>query len=217
MRQVGLLRLGSLTLSGLLLDAPAALAADEELDGHWIGGFDNRNTIVVIEATFSGSPQLTGKVDLPQRGEAGIPLQNVTLRGKAMSFEVPGVDGNLLFEGKFDTPTRVVGSVRQGLGHTRFRPAEDRARVTADDMAGVYGTYEWAPGKVLLVAPGQEKPIYVDFESGRTGALFALGRDEFVAGPSVSTGFPVVTRLRVERDGVGSRPAHRLRATWATP
>ena len=54
----------------------------------------------------------------------------------------------------------------------------------------MYGTYEWAPGKVLLVAPGQERPVYVDYESGRTGALFAVSRDEFIAGPSVSTGFP---------------------------
>ena len=42
--------------------------------------------------------------------------------------------------------------------------------------------------------------MYVDYDSGRTGALFAVGRDEFVAGPSVSTGYPVMIRLRVERD-----------------
>lgn len=199
MRQAGLLRFVGLTLSSLALCAPAAVAADAALEGRWIGGFDNRNRVVVIETTFTSSPQLTGKVDLPQRGEAGIPLRNVTQHGKALSFEIPGLDGNLLFEGKFETPTRMTGSVRQGLGYSRFVLLKT-APVTAGDMAGVYGTYEWAPGKVLLVAPGQEKPIYVDYESGRTGALFALGRDEFVAGPSVSTGFPVVIRLRVERD-----------------
>ncbi len=154
----------------------------------------------VIGAQFSGAPELVGTLDVPQRGESGIPLRDVSQHGRAMTFEAPGVDSNLLFEGKFVTPTRVVGSVRQGLGHTNFELIK-LAPLTREDMAGIYGTYEWAPGKVLLVAPGQGQPIYVDYESGRTGALFALGRDEFVAGPSMSTGFPVMIRLRMARDG----------------
>ncbi len=199
MRQVGLLRVGGLFLSSVLLCAPSARAEDGALEGRWIGGFENRNITVVLDATFSRAAALTGTIDLPQRAEAGIPLEHVVQRGRALSFEVPGLDGNLLFEGRFETPTRVTGSVRQGLGYTRFALLKI-APVTAADMEGVYGTYEWAPGKVLLVAPGQVHPIYVDYESGRTGTLFALGRDEFVAGPSVSTGFPIVVRLRTVRD-----------------
>ena len=38
--------------------------------------------------------------------------------------------------------------------------------------------------------------MYVDYESGRTGTLFPVSADEFVAGPSVSTGFPVEVRIR---------------------
>ena len=75
-----------------------------------------------------------------------------------MTFEVPGIDGNLLFEGKFVTPTQVVGSVRQGLGHSSFELIK-LATVGREELAGIYGTYEWAPGKVLLVAAGQEQPI----------------------------------------------------------
>lgn len=199
MRHAGLWRCGGLLILGALLDVTPAAAADGSLEGRWIGGFDNRNMVVVVEATFERQEKLSGTIALPQRGEAGIPLRHVTQRGRAMSFEVPGLGGNLLFEGRFDTATQMSGSVRQGLGYTRFTMLKI-APVTADDMAGVYGTYEWAPGKVLLVAPGQDRPVYVDYESGRTGALFALGRDEFIAGPSVSTGFPVAVRLRGERD-----------------
>jgi dienelactone hydrolase len=199
MRQVGLVRLGGLVISTALLPTAPAVANEGALEGRWIGGFANRNTVVVVDATFSGGPDLTGTIAVPQRGESGIPLRNVSQRGRSMSFEIPGQDGNLLFEGKFATPTQLTGSVRQGLGHTRFEMIK-LAAVTAADLAGVYGTYEWAPGKVLLVAPGQEQPVYVDYESGRTGALFALGRDEFVGGPSVSTGFPVMVRLRAVRD-----------------
>lgn len=199
MQQARLLRFGGLILSAVVLGASTAVAEDGTLEGRWIGGFDNRNTTVVVEATFTRAARLAGTIDLPQRAESGIPLSNVTQRGRRMSFEIPGLDGNLLFDGRFETPTRLTGSVRQGLGYTRFVLLKT-ASVTSTDMAGVYGTYEWSPGKVLLVAPGQERPVYVDYDSGRTGALFALGRDEFVAGPSVSTGFPVVMRLRTVRD-----------------
>ncbi len=200
MRQVGLLPLVGFSLSCALCGVAPVLAADGQLEGRWIGGFENRNTTVVLDATFLNEERLTGTIDLPQRGEAGIPLENVRARGRAVSFEVPGLGGNLLFEGRFHSPTRLEGSVRQGLAATNFAMVK-LAQVTAADLAGVYGTYEWAPGKVLLVAPGEEKPIYVDYETGRTGTLFAIGRDEFVGGPSVSTGFPIVVRLRIVRDG----------------
>ena len=200
MRQMGLLQVGVLVISATLMHSAPVAASGDALDGRWIGGFANRNTVVVLDATFTATPAWSGTVDVPQRGETGIPLRNVSQRGRAMTFEVPGLDGNLLFEGKFVTPTQVVGSVRQGLGHTTFELIKLSA-VGREDLAGIYGTYEWAPGKVLLVAQGQEQPIYVDYESGRTGALFALGRDEFVAGPSLSTGFPVMVRLRMVRDG----------------
>lgn len=199
MERLNLLRTGGCSLLALLFTASVAGAAEGNLEGRWIGGFENRNTVVALDATFTRADALTGSVDLPQRGESGISLKNVSQRGRKISFEIPGLDANLLFEGRFDTPTSLSGSVRQGLSYTRFTFIKT-APVSADDMAGVYGTYEWAPGKVLLVAPGQERPVYVDYDSGRTGALFALGRDEFVAGPSVSTGFPVTIRLRVERD-----------------
>ena len=202
MRQVGLLRLGGLFFSTALFGAAPAVAADGVLEGRWIGGFANRNTVVILDATFTGAAPIVGKVDLPQRAEAGIPLHRVAQHGRTMTFEIPGLDGNLLFEGKFLSPTQLAGSVRQGLGYTRFELLK-LAAVTSADMAGAYGTYEWAPGKVLLVTAGQERPVYVDYESGRTGTLFAVSRDEFIAGPSMSTGFPVAVRLRMVRDGAG--------------
>ena len=200
MQQVGLLQVVGLSLSATLLLVPAASAAPEpELEGRWIGGFDNRGTVVAVDATFNREDALTGTIDLPQRAEAGIPLRNVEQRGSSLSFEIPGHQANMQFDGRFDSAARVRGSVRQGLGYSRFELLK-LASLTREDLAGIYGTYEWAPGKVLLVAPGQHQPIYVDYETSRTGALFALGRDEYVAGPTMATGFPVALRLRMTRD-----------------
>ena len=200
MWQGGLLRISGLTLSTTLVLAPTVSAAPEpSLEGRWIGGFDNRGGIVAVDATFTGGEAPAGNIDLPQRAEVAIPLHNVTQRGRSMSFEIPGAEANLLFEGRFESPTRVRGSVRQGMGYSRFELLK-LAPVTRGDLAGAFGTYEWAPGKVLLVAAGQDHPVYVDYDSGRTGALYAISRDEFVAGPTMATGFPVALRLRMTRD-----------------
>ena len=56
MRQVGLLRLGGLVISATLMHTAPAAASDDALDGRWIGGFANRNTVVVLDARFSGAP-----------------------------------------------------------------------------------------------------------------------------------------------------------------
>ncbi|HTV02553.1 MAG TPA: alpha/beta fold hydrolase [Luteitalea sp.] len=200
MRRARLVGFSGLTLSALLAGpVSGAPGVEPALEGRWIGGFVNRGTVVVVEATFRGGASLTGDIDLPQRAEADIPLHGVSQRGKSMSFEIPGADANLLFEGRFETATQLRGSVRQGMGYTRFEMLK-LAPVTAGDLAGAYGTYEWAPGKVLLLAPGQDGAIYVDYETGRTGALFALGRDHLVGGPSVSTGYPVMIALKLTRD-----------------
>lgn len=204
MRRTSLQAFGGLTLSiTLLCTGPAVAGPDPSPEGRWVGGFDNRGGVVAVDARItSGGDALTGTIALPQRAEAGIPLRNVSARGRTMSFEVPGAEANLLFEGRFDSPTRVRGSVRQGLGYTRFE-LHKVAVLPAADLEGAYGTYAWADGKVLLIAPGDEQPIYVDYETGRTGALFPMSRDEFVAGPTMASGYPVTVRVRTQRDPSG--------------
>lgn len=192
-----------LTLSlSILLAGPAVAAAEPTLEGRWIGGFENRGTTVAVDARITGGATPSGTIALPQRAEAGIPLRNISARGRSMSFEVPGAEANLLFEGRFESPTRVRGSVRQGLGHTRFQLLRV-ATLAPNDLDGVYGTYAWGDDKVLLIAAGDEQPIYVDYDTGRTGALFPMSSDEFVAGPTMASGFPVTMRIRTERDADG--------------
>ena len=204
MRHGGLLRVAGLTFTSTLAIAPLVSAASgHSLEGRWIGGFENRGRIVTVDATFRGGEELTGTIDLPQRAEVGIPLRNVAQRGRSMTFEIPGQRDNLLFDGHFESGGRVRGSVRQGFGRASFELLKV-APLTPDDLKGVYGTYESGQGHVILVAPGQEGAVYVDYQSGRTGALFALGRDEFDAGPSMATGFPVELRLRTTRDPSGT-------------
>lgn len=200
MPNASLLNLRRLTCgAGLLLLLPGVSVGEPSLEGRWIGGFSNHGEIVPVEATFAGQTALTGTIDLPQRAELEIPLHDVRQRGSSVEFEVPGANANMLFEGRFENAGRVQGSVRQGMGYSRFELLR-LATLQPADLQGLYGTYEWAPGKVMLIAPGQSQPIYVDYDTGRTGTLFPIGRDELVAGPSVSTGYPVRLRLRANRD-----------------
>ena len=64
----------------------------------------------------------------------------------------------------------------------------------------MYGTYEWEPGKVLCWRRARSsRSTWIT--TPVAPARCSRSDGQFVAGPSVSTGFPVAVRLRMVRDG----------------
>lgn len=189
------------------LISPAPVRADSTLDGRWIGGFRGRDDLVAVEVTFTDKgADAAAVMDVPQRAEFGIPLEGISLKGDRLTFELPAAQHNMLFEGRLGPDGRIEGSVRQGpAGYSRFELLK-LAPLSSADMQGICGTYSWGKDKVLLVAPSGDGVIYVDYESGRTGALYAIGRDRFVGGPTMGTGYPVAIDVTFQRDtgGVGT-------------
>lgn len=190
------------------LMVPAVASAEPNFEGRWIGGFRGRDAVVAVEVAFSGhGPAADAVMDVPQRAEFGIALRNVTLKGDRLSFELPAAQHNMLFEGRLAADGRIEGSVRQGA--TGYSPFEllKLTRPSAADIQGICGTYRWGKDHVLLVAPSGNGVVYVDYDSGRTGTLYAVGRDRFVGGPTMGTGYPVAIDVTFERDagGVGTR------------
>jgi uncharacterized protein len=198
-----------LLLMAALVHGPVEAQAEPRLPGQWIGGFDGAAGTVAVDVTFTGDQGLTGVMSLPQRAEWNITLERVRQRGGRVSFELPGAIGNLFFEGRFKGDGRIEGSVRQGLAHSSFE-LHSVAVLPPADMAGLYGTYERSDGHVFLVAPGDTSPVYVDYASGRTGVLFALGRDRLIGGPTMGTGYPIAVDITFERDPGGVARRARL-------
>jgi uncharacterized protein len=198
-----------LLLVAALVHGPVEAQAEPRLPGQWIGGFDGIAGTVAVDVIFTAGGARAGAMSLPQRAEWNIVLERVRQRGSRVSFELPGALGNLLFEGRFKGDGRIEGSVRQGLAHSRFE-LHKVALLAPADLAGLYGTYERSDGHVFLVAPGDTSPVYVDYASGRTGVLFALGHGRLVGGPTMGTGYPITVDIRFERDPAGVATRARL-------
>lgn len=187
----------------------AAAATPAVIEGDWIGGFDAQDGTVFISAHLERKGEtLTGEIDLPLRGDRKIPLKNLSANDARLSFEVPGVSGNLLFEGRHQDGV-MSGSVRQARSTSRFELIK-LFSTTPESIARIVGNYELAPGRVILIAKSPSGAIYLDHAANRMGVLYPIGERTFVSGPSLVAGFPV--ELTVTFDAPPVAPMPTLRA-----
>jgi dienelactone hydrolase len=173
-------------------------------DGEWIGAFQGKDDWVFLQVRLGGEGKdMTGRADLPMNGEEAILLQNVGANDRRVTFELPGAQGNLLFEGELREGGRVTGSVRQGFAWSSFELLRTHtvARETLRSLAGDYEA--GGPEDVILVHTTQNGLAYVDYPTGRVGRLFAVGEDRFVSGPNVLSGFPVELSVSFRRNEAG--------------
>lgn len=171
-------------------------------EGLWIGALMTRTDPIFIRVVLGGEGDaVAGRADFPSSGERGILLQRVIVRGARVSFAVPGREADLQFEGRLEGD-RIEGVARQGVGEARFELVRARLGVDAsfDEMAG---HYEFGPGQVLLVFRGVLGPMFVDYRSGRLGSLHALIDGRYVAGPTLTSGYPVDITVTADRDAAG--------------
>lgn len=188
-----------------------AAATPAPIEGDWIGGFDGRDGTVFISAHFEmksdaqKGEMLSGQIDLPLRGDHQVPLQNISASDSKVSFEVPGANGNLLFEGRHQNGT-VSGSVRQATSSTRFEMIK-LAAPDPETTAQITGDYELAPGRVIFITKSPSGLLYLDQTGNRLGVLYPIAERTFVSGPSVVAGYPVELTVTFDRAENGTSPA----------
>jgi dienelactone hydrolase len=189
---------------GLAHSATALAEPATWVDGDWIGGFEGRDGTVYISAHFTADgDRLSGRLDLPTRGDVNVAMEHVDASEQGLSFEIAGVESNLLFEGRRKTGGRVSGNVKQASAATRFELIKVAA-LSSEVVDAVAGTYEIEPGRVVLVARGPNGLLYLDERAGRFGSLFALDAHTLVAGPSVVAGYPVDLTVTFDRGADGA-------------
>lgn len=189
----------SLCVSCAFMGSPASAGPFE---GQWIGGMQGKDSWIYLQARFGGEgADMTGRVDLPQNGEEALLLERVSAQASRLQFEIPGSGGNLVFDGQARGADRVVGTVRQGWAKSRFELLRLRP-LSVPQMNDLSGEYVGdTPGDVVLVFAQSSVLSYTDYANGRIGRLFALADGRFVAGPSVTAGFPVEITLQPLKDG----------------
>src|SRR6267378_8656566 len=76
-------------------------AAQQSLDGDWIGGIDFGKSWQSINLHFRTDQQvITGTLDLPQQGRNGLPLNRVVLESSHVRIEWQGRSGLAIYEGQ---------------------------------------------------------------------------------------------------------------------
>jgi pimeloyl-ACP methyl ester carboxylesterase len=89
--------------------------------GYWEGKIATSGIELAINVEFSeGAGGLAGTIDIPQQGAAGLALENITLAGDQLHFEIAGVGA--MFDGTV-TETGIAGDFGQGAATGTFELA----------------------------------------------------------------------------------------------
>lgn len=180
----------------------AAADGDPAHQGLWIGAIMVKDAPEFVRVVLAGEGETaTGRIDFPGRGERSILMKDVSVRGHHVAFAVPGRDDDLRFEGLLDGD-RIDGVAKQGAGAATFELV--RGTLGPDPaFDALAGHYEFEPGQVVLLYRGVLGPMFVDYRTGRIGSLHRLADGRYVAGPALTSGYPVEISVTFERDATG--------------
>ncbi|HUU36921.1 MAG TPA: serine hydrolase domain-containing protein, partial [Candidatus Desulfaltia sp.] len=97
--------------------ASEAAAEDPSLAGHWVGEVDVPGTKLDFDIDFALKPDggWSGDISIPMQNAKDLPLVNITLKGKDVSFEISGVPGSPTFKGVLsEDGQKISGELTQG-------------------------------------------------------------------------------------------------------
>jgi hypothetical protein len=97
----------------------ASEAASEKpsIAGHWVGEVEIPGTELGFDIDFSLKPDgnWSGDISIPAQNAKDLPLGNITVKGKDVSFEISGVPGAPTFKGALsDDGQKISGQFTQG-------------------------------------------------------------------------------------------------------
>lgn len=151
---------------GLLFYPSSPLAAKpSSLEGHWQGSIDIPGMTLSINIDFSRNPDgsWSGNISIPAQKAKDLPLANISLAGKEVSFEIAGVPGSPTFKGTIsDDGMKISGDFTQSgktFPFTLKREASPSAKAQ-EALAGFEATVE--KGLKSLNVPGVAMAVVVE-------------------------------------------------------
>ncbi len=152
----------------LVILAPLAVrAAEPGPAGHWTGAIELPGTKLEcsLDLTPAADGSWKGTISIPAQNAKDLPLGDVSVQGKDISFGIAGVPGNPVFKGTLDeTSQKLAGSFTQG-GQSfpfAFTRAESPAAKAKAALAGFDDLV--ARGLKSLNVPGAAVAIVKDNE-----------------------------------------------------
>lgn len=184
-------------LLAIAFSPAAAEGAVQSVNTTYAGGYGlpGAFTYTALDLVDKGGV-VTGKMRQPFDRTDTPPLQNLSMKGELLSFDVD----DLHFDLK-RTAHGYEGFVRNQKG--RQQPASFIRRsgsVPPEILATYEGTYQLGRGRILTLSRNNAGSgfWYLELPSGRTGFLYNLSNTEFTAGPCIYCVSPEYLHVRFE-------------------
>ncbi len=185
-------------------------ASTKPLLGEWVGKLKvtedlSYNIVFRYETTKNG--KYAAFLDSPDQGAKGIPVTDVLLEGKQVSFKVPAIQGE--YAGEFSGKS-ITGSWKQpgfegalDLAKGKFQAPVAKIEISAEDMKELLGKWVGKVGPLTLV---------VRFEQNAAGknAIFIDSPDQGASGIPVSEAALVDDTLSLTVAAVGGKYSGKL-------
>jgi uncharacterized protein len=196
----------TLTLTVLFagLVVTPSYAQETSIQGHWIGQIDFGKEWQRINFHFAvEKEQPQGTLDLPEQGRNGLPLKSIALDRSRIRIEWQGRSGLALYDGRVRAGN-ISGEFKQGDLKGAFHVVHVTDAFANPRLYDEYaGSYQLGPDRFIDLAPfseNEDRPIFFDSKTRRTGVLYALSETEFFSGPSYGVMFPMSLRVTFIRN-----------------
>jgi hypothetical protein len=141
--------------------------------GHWEGAVQapDREINIIVDLAKNEKGEWIGDINVPVQNLKNVPLINVTVKDNSVSFEIEGIPGKPLFEGKLSEDGKSMsGSVTVPAGVAAFQLKRT--------------------GEANVQLPPKSSPLTKEFEGAWEGTLSAGGQS-----------FRLVTKFSKAADG----------------
>ncbi len=180
-------------------------AAQQPIVGDWIGQIDLAGSWQRINFHFKIEGQsITGTLDLPRQNRTGLSLNRVTLDSSHVRIEWQGSQGLGVFDGQFRDGA-ISGDFQQGEIKHPFRVVRT-SMFDPKESQRYSGSYRLAKDRFIDIgafSENEDRPVFFDSQTRRTGVLYALSDTEFFSGPSYGNLFPMEVRATFTKNARG--------------
>jgi uncharacterized protein len=202
------MKLAAITLRIALLLGGTSLAHSQavqpRLQGDWIGQINFGKEWQRINFHFTSEQE--GTLDLPQQGRNGLALKKVVLDLSHLTVEWEGRSGLATYDAQIKDDV-ISGEFKQGQTKGAFRLVRVATALADLKLYNQYaGSYKLGTNRFLDLAPfseDEDRPIFFDSKTRRTGILYAVSDTEFFSGPSYGVMFPIDLRVSFVKNKQG--------------
>src|SRR5262249_55221999 len=151
--------------------------------------------------------KLRGTLKMPPSDQTSE-LEKLNTHDGRVYFESTLSSAKTTWEGKRKQHVEetIEGRVSDGPNQGTFQLTRI-ALIDSKQWASYFGIYQVAPDRLIWVGPFEElgaEAAFVDFRSGRIGALYGSTPSDFFSGPAIAVPlFPVEVRVKFVKDVQG--------------